>query len=171
MWAVYFYMAYTTSRHCVHLKLSQMTLIVSCLYWCFYLQGMCLLSYGASQATYRLPPMQRSEGSTHRDLLENALVTLCRMEPPAPLMCLSQLPAIPLEVFHIQCIRRVSLLMIVDTISNCQRPVFSLGVSEHKHKITNLWKFELNRSSKLRDKNEIKNTPVTRNCVLSYAWF
>ena len=38
-------------------------------------------------------------------------------------------------------------------------------------KITNLWKFELNRSSKLRDDNERKITLVTRSCVLSDAWF
>ena len=31
----------------------------------------------------------------------------------------------------------------------CQRPAFSLGVSQHMHKITNLWKFELNRSHKV----------------------
>ena len=37
------------------------------------------------------------------------------------------------------------------TISNCQRPVFSLGASQHMHNITSLWKFELNWSSKLRD--------------------
>ena len=37
------------------------------------------------------------------------------------------------------------------------------------HKITNLWKFELNRSSKLRDNNERKNTLVTQSCVLSDA--
>ena len=36
-------------------------------------------------------------------------------------------------------------LKTVDTIGNCQRPVFSLGVSQHMHKITNLWKFELNK--------------------------
>ena len=30
------------------------------------------------------------------------------------------------------------LLKAVDTIGNCQRPVFSLGVSQHMHKITNL---------------------------------
>ena len=40
---------------------------------------------------------------------------------------------------------------------NCQRPVFSLCVSKHVHKITNLWKFELNWSSKLGDMKEIKN--------------
>ena len=39
------------------------------------------------------------------------------------------------------------------------------------YKITNLWKFELNRSSKLRDINERKNTLVTRSCVLPGAWF
>ena len=31
-------------------------------------------------------------------------------------------------------------------------------ISTYMHKITNLWKFELNRSSKLRDNNERKNT-------------
>ena len=46
-----------------------------------------------------------------------------------------------------------------DTIGNCQRPVFSLGVSQHMHKITNLWKFELNWLSKLRDNNERKKHP------------
>ena len=35
-------------------------------------------------------------------------------------------------------------LKTLDTFGNCQRPVFSLGVSQHMHKITNLWKFELN---------------------------
>ena len=29
-------------------------------------------------------------------------------------------------------------LKILDTIGNCQRPVFSLSVSQHMHKITNL---------------------------------
>ena len=37
------------------------------------------------------------------------------------------------------------------TFGNCQRPVFSLGVSHHKHKITSLWKFRLNWSSTLRE--------------------
>ena len=37
------------------------------------------------------------------------------------------------------------------TIGNCQRPVFSLGVSHHSHKITILWKFGLNQLSKLRE--------------------
>ena len=47
-------------------------------------------------------------------------------------------------------------LKTLDTMGNCQRPVFWLGVSQHMHKITNLWKFRLNRSSSLRDKNERK---------------
>ena len=59
----------------------------------------------------------------------------------------------------------------LDTISKCHRPVFSFGVSQHMHNITNLWKFELNRSSKLRDNNERINTLVARSCVLSDAWF
>ena len=50
---------------------------------------------------------------------------------------------------------------------NFQRPVFSLGVSHHKQKITNLWKFGLNRSSKLRENDERKNTLVGRISVLS----
>ena len=40
------------------------------------------------------------------------------------------------------------------------------------HKITNLWKFVLNWSSKLRDNNGRKNsTLLARSCVLSHAWF
>ena len=45
------------------------------------------------------------------------------------------------------------------TFSNCQRQVFPLGVSHHKHKITSLWKFGLSRSSKLRENDE-KKTPL-----------
>ena len=54
---------------------------------------------------------------------------------------------------------QMSLLKTVDTIGNCQTPVFSLGESQQKHKITNLWKFELNWSLKLRDNNERKKHP------------
>ena len=53
------------------------------------------------------------------------------------------------------------------TFGNCQRPVFSIGVSHHKHTITSLWKFGLNRSSKLRENDERKNTLVGLICVLS----
>jgi hypothetical protein len=38
-------------------------------------------------------------------------------------------------------------LKTLDTIGNFQRPVFSLAVSQHMHKTTSLWKFQLNRSS------------------------
>ena len=58
----------------------------------------------------------------------------------------------------------------LDTIGNCQRLIFSLGVSPHMHEATNLWKFELNWSSKLRENNERKNTLVTRSCLLTDAW-
>ena len=62
-------------------------------------------------------------------------------------------------------------LKAVDTIGNCQRLAFTVGVSQHMHKITNLWKFYLNRSSKLRDNNERKITLVTRSCVRLDGWF
>ena len=52
-------------------------------------------------------------------------------------------------------------------LSNCQRPVFSTGVSHHNHKITSLWTFGLNWSSKLRENDKSKNTLVGRICVLS----
>ena len=73
-----------------------------------------------------------------------------------------------------RCIYNITgeeLRKTVDTIGNCQRPVFSLGVSQNMQKITNLWKLELNWSSKLRDNNERKNTLVTQSCVLADAWF
>ena len=53
------------------------------------------------------------------------------------------------------------------TIGSCQRPVFSLGVSQHIHKLTNLWKFELNWSSKFGENGKRKNTLVGQMCVLS----
>ena len=62
-------------------------------------------------------------------------------------------------------------LKTVDTIGNCQWPVFSLGVSKRVHKITNLWKFELNWWSKSWDNNERKNTLVTQICVQLDGWF
>ena len=45
----------------------------------------------------------------------------------------------------------MSELKTLDTFT-CQRPVFSLGVSQHMHTMTNLWKFELNWSSKLQER-------------------
>ena len=70
----------------------------------------------------------------------------------------------------IVCLQRfffvMSGLKTLDTIGSCQRPVLSLTVSKHMHKTTNLWKFELNQSSKLRI-NERKNALVIRSCVLS----
>ena len=38
------------------------------------------------------------------------------------------------------------------------------------HKLTNLWKFWLNWSSKLQENNDRKNTIVAQICVLSDAW-
>ena len=60
-------------------------------------------------------------------------------------------------------------LKAVDTIGNCQSLAFTVGVSQHMHKITNLWKFELNRSSNLRDNNERKKHPChTKLCA--FRW-
>ena len=38
------------------------------------------------------------------------------------------------------------ILKAVGTIGNCQRLAFTVGTSQHMHKITNLWKVELNQS-------------------------
>ena len=57
------------------------------------------------------------------------------------------------------------LKALVDTFGNCQRAVFSLGVSQHMHKITRVWKFELNRSSSLRENNERKKPCHTKLCA------
>ena len=63
----------------------------------------------------------------------------------------------------------------MDTIGNRQTLVCTVGVSQHMHKILNMWKFELDRLSKLRDINERKKyscrTMVTRSYVLSDALF
>ena len=59
-------------------------------------------------------------------------------------------------------------LKAVDTIGNCQRLTFTVCVSQHMHKITNLWKFELNRSSNLRDMNERK-TPLSHDGVCIFG--
>ena len=61
------------------------------------------------------------------------------------------------------------LLKTLDTIGSCQRLAFTVCVSQHMHKITNLWKFELNWSSNLRDNNERKKRPChTKLCALRW---
>ena len=61
-------------------------------------------------------------------------------------------------------------LKAVDTIGNCQRLAFVVGVSQHMHKITHLWKFELNRSPNLQDNNERKNHPChTKLCAFRWS--
>ena len=47
----------------------------------------------------------------------------------------------------------------------CQTPVFLLGVSQHRHKITNCEHFRLNWSSNLQENNERKNILVAQNFV------
>ena len=53
------------------------------------------------------------------------------------------------------------------TFSNCRRAVFSVSVSQHKHKKTSLWNCELNCSSELRENDDRKNTLVGWIWVLS----
>ena len=54
------------------------------------------------------------------------------------------------------------------TFGNRQRQVFSLGVSQHRHKILSLGKFELNWSSNLRENDERKkHTCWTNLCASS----
>ena len=65
---------------------------------------------------------------------------------------------------HVSTTLGAITLKTLDTIGNCQRPVFSLCVSQHMHKIINLWKFELNWSWKLPDNNERK-TPLSHEVV------
>ena len=62
---------------------------------------------------------------------------------------------IPVAVFlkpsHFLTFTNSNGFLLIQTLSH-----FSLGVSQHMYKITNLWKFELNWSSKLRDNNKWK---------------
>ena len=49
-------------------------------------------------------------------------------------------------------------LKVLDTFGNCQRLVFSLGVFQHMHKITNLLNLDsVGHRSQLRENNERKN--------------
>ena len=48
------------------------------------------------------------------------------------------------------------------TFGNCQRPVFSLGVSQHLNKTTNMCKFELNLLSMMKENKERTNTIVAQ---------
>ena len=49
-------------------------------------------------------------------------------------------------------------------IGNCQKPLFTLAIFQHMQDITNMWKFELNQSSKLRD-NVKEKTPLSHEVV------
>ena len=60
---------------------------------------------------------------------------------------------------------RRKYLKSLDTFGHC--PVFSLGVSQHLHNITERWNFLLNWSSKLQERNERKKHP----CFTIFVWF
>ena len=57
----------------------------------------------------------------------------------------------------------LTALKTLDTIGNCQRLTFTVGVSRHMHKITNLWKLELNRPMNLIIMKE--KTPLSYEVV------
>ena len=62
----------------------------------------------------------------------------------------------------------LSICKIMDTLLVIVKDQ-SLAVSQHMHKITNLWKYELNRSSKLRDingKTPLSHHGHTKLCAL-----
>ena len=65
-------------------------------------------------------------------------------------------------------IKKQYALKTLDTIDNCYTPVFSLGVSQHMHEITNLLKFELNWLSKSRDNNGRKKHPQVSHKVVCF---
>ena len=69
------------------------------------------------------------------------------------------------------CLPKVSNGFIKGSLDtgNCQRLAFTVGVSQHMHKQTNLWKFELNRSSKLRDNNERRKHPFHTK-LYAFRW-
>ena len=66
--------------------------------------------------------------------------------------------------------KNILALKAVDTIGNCQRLAFTVGVSQHMHKKTNPWKFELNRSSNLRDNNERNKHPCHTKLCAFIRW-
>ena len=77
---------------------------------------------------------------------------------------------LPFSCIKIIYVKWPAILKTLDTIGNRQRPVFSLSVPQHMHKI-NLWKFELNSRQSCEITKKEKNTLATHSCVLSSAWF
>ena len=76
-----------------------------------------------------------------------------------------RLPATTASVYCLVLLRRKVLtnifcLKALDTFVNCERPVFSPGLSQHMHKIINLRKYWLYWSSKLQENSEIRNTLI-----------
>ena len=72
------------------------------------------------------------------------------------------------SLFHLFLPLHHCVLKALYTFGNCQRPVFSLGVSHHKHKnVKQSCENWPHLSSKLRENDERKNTLVGRICVLS----
>ena len=55
----------------------------------------------------------------------------------------------------------------LDTFGNCQRPVFSLGVSQHGHKITNLWIGRRSCKRIMEEKTLLSHKLCAFRCLLS----
>ena len=91
------------------------------------------------------------------------ILLLCEIEPRSWHLCSWTRHWSIIASFLRQVISPVCCLKWRYTFGNCQRPVSSLGVSHHKHKITSLWTFELNWSSEFRGNDERKNTLSDRN--------
>ena len=62
------------------------------------------------------------------------------------------------------CYKSCVLIKTLDTIGNCQRPVFSLGGSQHMHKITTV-KVWAQLVAKLRDNESRKKIPLSNQVV------
>ena len=71
----------------------------------------------------------------------------------------------------VRVITKRAYSLTLDTFGNCQRPIFSLGVSQHNfmHSITNLWKCGLNWSPNLQENNERKRALFVLLGVISDA--
>ena len=83
-------------------------------------------------------------------------------QPLHPLIKIIVIPPAKIRLKPPKCLKTL------DTIGNCQRPVFSLCVYQHVHKGTILWKFERDWSSELRGNYERKNPPLSHKMC---AWF
>ena len=60
-------------------------------------------------------------------------------------------------LYQVHCSMARHCLKTLDTFGSCQRPVFSLGVSQHMHEVTNLGKIELNCDPLCENESDVGN--------------